>query len=127
MKHFLKKHERFLSVYHYIALLRRQPEHLQHLYAIIFAGSITILLAAVILYVDYGFWHEKYSRADGIEVIDTTEPMVTVRSPGDMIGSFFTEASNKLKTIDVSASAEVLTGKETYTNEEDIEMQKTIR
>lgn len=118
MKHLLKKYEKFLSIHHYITFLRRQPEHMQHVYAAIFAGSITMIIAAFILYVDYGFWHETYSRQEVIEVKDTTEPMVTVQSPGDMMGGFFKEARDRVQTINISSPSNVLKGTDSYTRED---------
>ncbi len=121
MKRILKKYETYLSIRHYISVLRRQPAHMQHVYAIIFAGSITALIAGVILYTDYGFWREKYNRNEVLEVqveTDTTDPMVTVESPAKMIGGFFREASVKLKSIDVTVPDGLLEGKDNYTREE---------
>lgn len=91
------------------------------MYAAIFAGSITVIIAGVILYVDYGFWHEKYRRSDVVEISDTKtvdDPMVTVVSPTAMIGSFFKEASEKVKTINFSVPDGILEGKDSYTREE---------
>jgi hypothetical protein len=91
---------------------------MQHLYAILFAGCITGLIAMVILYFDYGFWHERYTRAEDIVEVHTTgDPMVTVQSPGEMIGGFFREASDKLKNINVSSTS-LLEGKDTYSRDE---------
>jgi hypothetical protein len=110
----MKRHlKRYTSLTHYIEFLRKQPEHVQHVYAVIFAGSITILLACVILYVDYGFWHEKYikSRDDTSDLTVTpSEP----ESPGTMFSRFFGEAQDRFKTIDTSGS-DFLKGKETFT------------
>ena len=122
MKHFLRKHGRFLSLQHYIAVLRKQPEHMKQVYAAAFAGCITVIIAGVILYVDYGFWHEKYRRSDVIELVDVktvNDPMVTVVSPTAMIGGFFKEASEKVKTINFSVPDGILEGKDSYTREEE--------
>lgn len=131
MKRILKKYEKYLSIRHYISVLRRQPAHMQHVYAIIFAGSITALIAGVILYTDYGFWREKYNRNEVLEVqeeTDTTDPMVTVESPAKMIGGFFREASVKLKSIDVTVPDGLLEGKDNYTREEQVPLDsKTPR
>ena len=66
--------KKYGSIKHYIAFLRRQPAHMQHIYAVIFAGSITALLAAIILYVDYGFWHERYVRNEEAATLETKDP-----------------------------------------------------
>ena len=89
---------------------------MQHVYAAIFAGSITFLLTAVILYFDYGFWHEKYRRDEVLETKSALDPMGTVQSPGEMIGSFFKEASIKLKEINLSGT-NLLEGKDVYTKD----------
>ena len=116
----MKRHlKRYTSLTHYIEFLRRQPSHMQHIYAAIFAGSITALIAFVILYVDYGFWHERYKRED-LTVIATTTvvgaPVTTPEAPGEMLSRFFGEATDRIKSIDVSG-IEMLRGKETYSQE----------
>ena len=123
MKRFFKRHEHFFSMQHYINVLRRQPQQMKHVYAVIFAGAVTMCIAVVILYVDYGFWHETYSRADVVESIDSqmaadsNDSAVTVVSPGAMIGDFFRQASDKIKTIDVTIPKNLLEGKENYTRD----------
>jgi hypothetical protein len=113
MKRYLKK---YTSLTHYIEFLRKQPEHMQHVYAVVFAGSITMLIACVILYVDYGFWHEKYIRdrddTNNLTVATPTEP----ESPSTMFSRFFGEAKDRFQSIDTSGS-DFLKGKETYTND----------
>jgi len=110
MKRYLKK---YASIKNYIAFLRRQPPHLQHIYAAVFAASITGLIAFSVLYIDYGFWHEQYIRKD-LEVASTStvvdKPVSDPESPGTMLFRFFGEAQTRLKEINVS-------GKETYTKE----------
>lgn len=113
MKRHLKK---YTSLTHYIEFLRRQPDHMQHIYAVIFAGSITALIAFVILYVDYGFWHERYVRDDTNVVATSTvigAPIPTPESPREMLSRFFGEASDRLKEIKMP-SKEMLQGRETY-------------
>lgn len=112
----MKRHlKRYTSLTHYIEFLRRQPEHLQHIYAVIFAGSITAFVAFVILYVDYGFWHERYIRDDSLLVSTTTIdiPVAIPESPREMISRFFGEARGRLKEIKMP-SKDMLQGKETY-------------
>jgi hypothetical protein len=117
MNRAIKKYEKYLSPHHYLAVLRRAPVHMQHAYAALFAGVITTILTSVVLYFDYGFWHDKYNRDEVVETQTTGDPLVTVKSPGEMIGSFFKEAGDKIKTINVSSST-LPTGKENYTREE---------
>ena len=110
MKRYLKK---YTSLKNYIAFLRRQPPHLQHIYAAVFAASITGLIAFAVLYIDYGFWHERYIR-DDMEVVSTStmvsKPAPTPESPATMLSRFFGEAKTRLQEINVS-------GKEIYTKE----------
>jgi hypothetical protein len=117
MKRRLKK---YTSLTHYIEFLRRQPEHMQHIYAVIFAGSITLMLAFVILYVDYGFWHETYVRGEvetiSLENSQPNKPEANVQSPKDMLGDFFKEAAEKLERISISSTT-LPTGKDTYKRE----------
>lgn len=87
---------------------------MQHVYAFIFAGSITALIAAVILYTDYGFWHDRYVRDDSVLVVKEKTPM---ESPSQALSNFWGEAYDKFRVIG-SASGSLLEGKETYTKEE---------
>jgi hypothetical protein len=119
MKRSIKKYEKYFSIHHYISVLRKAPVHMQHMYAVIFAGSVTVLLAMAILYFDYGFWHERYNRSDASETEEViqTKPQMPIESPGEMIGNFFGEVSNKIKTIGAS-STDILDGKDSYIREE---------
>jgi hypothetical protein len=119
MKRLLKKYEKYLSIHYYVIALRRQPSHMQHVYAAVFAGFITVLLGVMILYFDYGFWHERYSREETLEEVQVPSVApVEVRSPGDMLGGFFKEARSRLDTIKTSSSS-LLEGKETYNRSSD--------
>lgn len=91
---------------------------MQHVYAITFAAIITTIIASGILYVDYGFWHERYSRGDEVLVseLKNREAEVT-ESPSQMISSFFSEAKEQLGTINTTGRA-VFDGKEVYRKEE---------
>jgi hypothetical protein len=121
MKHFLKKYERMLSIHHYIAVLRRQPRHMQHVYSALFAGVITSILALGILYFDYGLWRERYYRQESVieetSTASSTQETLSTESPQDMMSSFFNEAGQKLKSINTSRQ-EFFNSKETYTKEE---------
>lgn len=110
--------KRYTSLTHYIEFLRRQPSHMQHVYAAIFAGSITGLIAFFILYIDYGFWHEHYRSNDLVVVSTSTnvrENSVTPESPLEMLSRFFGEAKDKLQNVDTTG-IDLLKGKETYVN-----------
>lgn len=112
--------KRYFSIKNYLTFLRKQPEHLQHVYAVTFASAITLIIAAVILYVDYGFWHERYDRNEVVKVTDTkerTDQMVTIQSPGAMISSFFKEASIQMDAINTKG-APFLSGKDEFVREE---------
>lgn len=104
----------------YIHFLRRQPKHLQHVHAFVFSGIITVIIAGVILYTDYGFWHERYQRSDDIEVVDTliSSPVETIQpaSPGEMWSRFWTEAKVQFSGVG-SIGTSLLEGKETYTKD----------
>jgi ABC-type lipoprotein release transport system permease subunit len=119
MKRFLKKYERMLSLHHYVAVLKRQPAHMQHVYAALFAGTITFVLAVGVLYFDYGFWSETYSRhesSSGDMTITSPQEEITTQSPKDMMNDFFKEASKKLQAINVDKK-EFFNSKETYIKE----------
>jgi hypothetical protein len=92
---------------------------MQHIYAVVFAGSITALLAFIILYVDYGFWHERYIRDDNTVSTNTasmTSEVPTPESPGEMFSRFFGEAKDRLGNINTSG-ADLLQGKDIYTSD----------
>lgn len=120
MKHFFRNYEKFFTLHFYIVFLKRQPEHMRHIYAILFSGIITLFLGAIILYFDYGFWHERYSRQEAIETenLTTNEDQITVQSPTEMMGSFFQEASEKFHAI-TDATSSIFGGEETYVKEEE--------
>ncbi len=47
---------KYLTRKHLLATLRKQPAHMRHIYALTFAGVVTMCIASAILYFDYGFW-----------------------------------------------------------------------
>lgn len=96
------------SARHYVHFMRRQSKHIQHLHALAFAGIITSLIAGFILYTDYGFWHETYSRKSEVT---TTEDSRTI---GESWGGFFSEAKMKFNAIG-TVGVDLLEGKETFT------------
>lgn len=101
----------------YLDVLRRQPEHMQHIYAILFAGGITILLAAILLYSEYGFWHERYQRTEVIaETLSESQETIASKSPLDMAAIFFKDAKDQLAKVKTSSQG-LLDGKEVYIQE----------
>lgn len=120
MKRSLRHYEKYFRFNHYISVLKRQPVHMQHVYAAVFAGSITTILGLAILYFDYGLWHERYSRAEvsgDMYIASSTEAeMVLVSSPGDMIASFWKEATEKLHAVN-EHKGNILEGKDSYIRE----------
>lgn len=98
----------------YVRHLRRQDIRIQQLHAIVFAGAITGLLAFLILYYDYGYFHDVYVQPDVNSVIveKTSEP---APSPMETISSFFSEAKTRFSEIGKSGSS-LLYGKDVYIN-----------
>lgn len=94
--------------------MRRQSEHVQRVHAFIFAGAITASIASVILYTDYGFWHEKYDRNNDLIVEGViTSPKVAPEPPSEMFSRFWNEARTQFGNIGQSG-ASMLEGKEIY-------------
>ncbi|MDB5260080.1 MAG: hypothetical protein JWN37_311 [Candidatus Nomurabacteria bacterium] len=92
----------------YVRHIRRQSKHMQHMHAFIFAGIITAIVAGIILYTDYGFWHETY--------IGESAPAVTQETaapPGEVFSNFWSEARSQFSNIG-SSTASLIEGKETY-------------
>ena len=108
--------KRILSLRYYLAFLRRQPKQMQHVYAVIFSAVITSLFASIILYYDYGFWHEKYSRSDDLVNVERNNETKSTQSPGELMGSFLKEAKEKVGSINTDPSS-ILQTKEVYTKE----------
>lgn len=113
----MKPYKKFLSLRHYVAVLRRQPRHIQHVYAAIMSGIVTASIGAIILYHDYGFWRERYTRNEVIETVVTPSEPVEVESPQEMIHGFLREASVRLKQTE-SGNIDFLTGREEYKQEQ---------
>lgn len=111
----MSAHKKYFSFKHYLSVLRRSSVHTQHVAAGVFAGIVTALIAAIILYYDYGFWRDTYSKQDENPVVEDT--MVTVQSPSEMIGGFLQEATSKFKAINVSKE-NLLQGKDSYSKKE---------
>lgn len=82
------------------------------MHAAFFAGSITVILASLILYYDYGFWHEQYSRGDFGDT--SASSTVITETPMESFGRFLGEAKARLGGIKDGAGA-FLESKEVYT------------
>ncbi len=104
---FILKH---CTLRYYLRHVRNQNKHIQHVHAIVFAGIITSVIAGVILYAEYGFWHETYVVEDVLVVTDTH---TINESVGYSWSSFFTEAKERFESIGTTG-ASLLEGKETY-------------
>jgi hypothetical protein len=109
MKFLLKN----FTIGHYLRHVRRQSKHVQHLHAVVFAGLITALITSVILYTDYGFWHETY-KADSLVA---EEASFKAETESRSFGEFLREAKARFGSIG-TAGANLLEGKETYTRDD---------
>ena len=112
----MKWYKKYFSLRHYVSVLRRQPVHMQHVYAFIFSASVTALAGAIILYYDYGFWRDTYVRTEPIQQEEIKKAPAKVESPGDMLHGFLEEASVKLKNLNENATS-LLDGTESYKKE----------
>ena len=112
----MKFHKKYFNPRLWLAFLRRQPKHMQHVYSLVFSGTVTILLAVAILYFDYGFWHDKYSSKDIVETKEQKSEVIEYESPGHLMGNFFKEAAVRINTIKESKPS-FLESKELYTQE----------
>jgi hypothetical protein len=122
----MKRYKKYFDVKHWLAFLRRQPKHMQHVYAVVFSAVITSLLASIILYYDYGFWHERYSRDDGLVVQKPQGEVVKTQSPGELLGGFLQEAKEKMNSIH-NETSNVLQNKEVYTKDASSTENKSVR
>ncbi|MCF7843286.1 hypothetical protein K9M47_00125 [Candidatus Gracilibacteria bacterium] len=113
MKRILKK---YINPTAWLTYLRKQPKHMQHVYSAFIAGGITMLIAVFILYVDYGFWHERYIREDTVVPSEISNVEATPESPTEMLSRLIDEARIQLQNINTS-SQELMKGKETYIND----------
>jgi hypothetical protein len=106
----MKMRIRNFTLKHYIRFMRRQNKHIQHVHAIAFAGIITALISGVLLYTEYGFWHETYVAEDALVVVDPNAPVV---SPSESFKRFFEQARDNFRNMGTSTSG-LLEGKETF-------------
>lgn len=98
------------SIKRYIRYVKHQNKHIQHIHGFIFAGLVTALIAFVILYTDYGFWHETYIAEDSNLIAD---PAYLSESPTQSWGHFWSDAKEQFGRIG-SSSVNLLEGKDTY-------------
>lgn len=82
------------------------------------------MIAIGILYIDYGFWHERYDKDEVL--LEQKEVQITSKSPFDMMSLFFDDARDKLSDLE-SSGATLLEGKEVYIrgNEEAVTSSST--
>lgn len=115
MKKLLK---RYLSIQHILAFLRRQPKHVKHVYAFLFAGSITSVLAFLILYFDYGLLHDVPNEQVPVEEVILTKEEVEMPSPKEVLFTFFGEAKENWNLIKEEGKS-LLESKEVYNREDE--------
>lgn len=98
---------------------------MQHIYAGLFSGVVTLLLGAAILYFDYGFWRDTYHRDEVLVEekgrVDTLGDEVP--SPSAMFSTFFKEAKEKMDGISINPK-DALKSTEIYSK--DVESQEEI-
>lgn len=88
------------TIQHYIHFLRRQHVHIQHIHALVFAGVITSILAFLVLYFEYGFFHEKYSKQQVVFDEKIKEKAnEKIESPTEMIFNLFKEGKERFSNI----------------------------
>lgn len=122
----MKRWKKLISIRHYLGVLKRQPAHMQHVFALLFAGIITGTLAALILYVDYGFWHERYVREEVVTEANPTDVSES-KSPLQLFGAFLEDAKVRISEIK-NETKDAFDGVEVYNSAEaeaQIETQKT--
>ena len=94
----------------YIRYIRKQPKHVQHVHAFVFAGAITAIIAGSILYMEYGFWRDRYIRGGEQETIVQDEP------PSQILSRFWSEAKKQVSNVG-SSNTSFFEGKESYVSE----------
>ena len=89
---------------------------MQQVHALVFSGTITIGLAAGILYFDYGFWHDRYDR--NAEAVFEAKVEETSLSPAEMFAQLLEESQAKIEVVKNGGNA-LLEAKETYSKREE--------
>lgn len=89
--------------------------HTKHFHAFVFAGSITALLAVLMLHFEYGFWRETYVQNETVlkkKIEQETLP------PNEMFSRFFQEVKEKAEGVSLGKNP-LLEGKKTYSKKDD--------
>jgi hypothetical protein len=102
------------TINRYIRYVKHQNKHIQHIHGFIFAGIITSAIAFVVLYTDYGFWHETYIAEDALNAGGSA---YVSESPSQSFSRFWSEAKEQFGRIG-STGANLLEGKDTYIKEQ---------
>ncbi len=89
---------------------------MQHVYAIVFSGAVTLFLGSIILYFDYGFFRDKYSAQDSVVVEKQQEKEVDTISPGQMMDGFLKEVGMRMQALKTTKDS-FLEGKEMYSKD----------
>lgn len=108
MKHTLPK----FSYTNYVRYLRKQGTHIQHIHAFAFAAIITGITAFLILYYDYGLFHDVYVSDEAQKEIDM---LAEAPTPGETFTSFWGEVRERFSSIG-EGGVQLLEGKDVYTN-----------
>ncbi len=91
----------------YFRYLQRQPHYAQKIHAGFFAGIITLAIAGVWLYYQYGFWNDKYvieglpAQTGGDEQITEVKNNIS-ESPLDVLKNIYNESIFHAKSINIS-------------------------
>lgn len=102
------------TIQHYISFLRRQHVRVQQIHSLLLAGVITVLLAIIVLYSQYGFFHTRYDRNKIIaEEKITSETPQKLESPSEMLSNLFKEGQVRFSNIG-SSTFNFFDNKEVY-------------
>lgn len=86
----------------YFRYLQRQPHYVHKIYAGFFAGIITLAIAGIWLYYQYGFWNDKYVIDNGND-IDKIEVQNNIsESPLNVLKNIYNESIIRYKFINIS-------------------------
>ena len=113
--------KKYFSLRHYLSVMRRAPKHMKHVYSFVFASAVTLLLVCIILYVDYGFWHDKYDSSQDLTAVGTNTRETKPESPGAMTGRFWAEIESKWASVNqegANIGKSLFESKDTYKREE---------
>lgn len=83
------------------------------MHAFVFAATITGLVAACLLYYDYGFWHDVYIQTDTQEVMTQEEVLA---SPSESLVDFWGEVRARFSAIGLTGM-DFLESTDTITND----------